>query len=300
MKKADIEIVQLTKNQIGIEIIPTSDHTTLGDRREKVFTPHRHDHYTCFFLESGHANFNFDFQNFDIQHSSLVISRPGQVHQLGFTKDIKGWFLAFDTSIVDQNARMLIEQSLSNLVLLRLDEDEKKWVVGLIELMYAAASEKQPSNLHTEIIKSLINAFFYKAAILFQAQEDERIKAYSLRGIEITKQFRQLVKAHFLLLKKPADYASMLSITVSYLNDTLKLVTGFSSTWFIQNELFTEAQRLLFYTDKSIKEIAFELGYEDYKYFIRLFGKKIGTSPANFRKTNKPSSYDNHSAGNLP
>lgn len=287
MKKAAIEVVQLTKNQIGIEIIPTSDDTTSGALREKVSAPHRHDHYTCFFLESGYANFNFDFQNFEVQHSSFVISRPGQVHQLGFTKEIKGWFMAFDSSIIDQNARMLIEQSLSNLVLLRLDEHEKKWFINLIELMYATANEKQLSNLHTEIIKTLINAFFYKAAILLQAQEDERIKAYSLRGIEITKQFRQLVKAHFLLLKKPADYASMMNITVSYLNDTLKMVTGFSSTWFIQNELLTEAQRLLFYTDKSIKEIAFELGYEDYKYFIRLFGKKIGTSPASFRKTNR-------------
>lgn len=288
MKKSAIEIVQLTKNQIGIEIIPTSDQTTSEDRREKVFSPHRHDHYTCFFLESGYANFNFDFENFDVQHSSLIISRPGQVHQLGFTKAIKGWFLAFDNSIIDQNARMLIEQSLSNLLLLRLDEDEKKWFLGLIELMYATSNEKQLSNLHTEIIRTLINAFFYKATILFKAQEDERVKAYSSRGIEITRQFRKLIKEKVLNLKKPADYASIMNISVSYLNDTLKSVTGLSSTWYIQNELFTEAQRLLFYTDKSIKEIAFELGYEDYKYFIRLFGKKTGTSPANFRKANKP------------
>lgn len=287
MKKAAIEVVQLTKNQIGIEIVHTSDDTASGALREKVSAPHRHDHYTCFFLESGYANFNFDFQNFEVAHPSLVISRPGQVHQLGFTKKIKGWFMAFDSSIIDQNARMLIEQSLSNLVLLRLDEHEKKWFVNLIELMYATANEKQLYNLHTEIIKTLINAFFYKAAILLQAQEDERTKTYSSRSVELTNIFRQLVKKHILSRKKPADYASMMNITVSYLNDTLKLVSGFSSTWFIQREVITEAQRLLLYTDKSIKEIAFELGYEDYKYFIRLFGKRVGTSPANFRKTNK-------------
>lgn len=289
MKKEDIEVVQLTKNQIGLEIIPTSDDTTSGDRRAQVSVPHRHDHYTCFFLESGYASFNFDFQHFEIQHSSIVISRPGQVHQLVSTKNVKGWFLAFDTSIVDPNARMRIEQSLSNLVRLRLDDDQKKWFTVLIELMYTTANEKYSSNLQTEIIKTLINAFFYKATILFQTQEEELTKAYAIRGVEITKQFRQLVKANFMTIKKPADYASMMNITVSYLNDTLKLISGFSSTWFIQREVFTEAQRLLFYTDKSIKEIAFELGYEDYKYFIRLFGKKLGTSPANFRRINKSS-----------
>ena len=52
----------------------------------------------------------------------------------------------------------------------------------------------------------------------------------------------------------------------------------------IQQEIIGEAQRLLFYTSKSIKEIAVELGYLDHKYFIRQFGNVTRTTPAKFRK----------------
>lgn len=71
---------------------------------------------------------------------------------------------------------------------------------------------------------------------------------------------------------------------MSYLNDTVKAVTGFSLSYFIQQEILAEAQRLLFYTELSIKEIADRLGYEDPKYFIRFFGKGKGESPSLFRK----------------
>ncbi|HEX7868591.1 MAG TPA: AraC family transcriptional regulator, partial [Chryseobacterium sp.] len=43
--------------------------------------------------------------------------------------------------------------------------------------------------------------------------------------------------------------------------------------------------RLLFYTDKPVKEIAYDLGYEDPAYFNTLFTNKIGSTPANFKKT---------------
>jgi YesN/AraC family two-component response regulator len=76
------------------------------------------------------------------------------------------------------------------------------------------------------------------------------------------KKFNQMVQEQFLIFKKPADQAG-------------------------SQEIFREAQRLLFYTGESVKEIAFQLGYEDYKYFMGSFSKTTGTSPAAFRKKSK-------------
>jgi AraC-like DNA-binding protein len=45
-----------------------------------------------------------------------------------------------------------------------------------------------------------------------------------------------------------------------------------------------EAKRRLFYTNESVKEIAFRLGYDDYAYFTRLFTKVCGISPTRFRE----------------
>ena len=289
MAKETIQLLQLEESRYGVGIFSLSDPALLDYGSAEIAFPHRHDHYCCFFIETGHLNFTIDFQNLEIPHSSLLVSCPGQVHQLGFANDVTGWVLAFDARFIDQNARLVIEQSFAKAALLYLAPAEKEWFATLFQLIYSAVEEKKPTSFHQPLIQTLINAFFYKTVTIYQSQEDERIQAYSLRSVEIAKTFSQLVKEHFLLLKKPADYASKMNITVSYLNDTVKSVTGFPATYFIQHEVFREAQRLLFYTDKSVKEIAFQLGYEDYKYFIRLFGKTIGASPANFRKTNKSS-----------
>jgi AraC-like DNA-binding protein len=52
----------------------------------------------------------------------------------------------------------------------------------------------------------------------------------------------------------------------------------------IQNRVILEAKRLLYYTDKSAKEIAFELGFEDAAYFSNFFKKHTSLSPSLFKK----------------
>ena len=76
----------------------------------------------------------------------------------------------------------------------------------------------------------------------------------------------------------------MLSITSSYLNEVVKETSGQPVSHWIQNEVMMEAKRLLYYTDLSIKEIAFGLGYEDHAYFSRLFRKVAGRSAGQFRE----------------
>jgi len=71
-----------------------------------------------------------------------------------------------------------------------------------------------------------------------------------------------------------------------YLNEVSKEITGFIASYWIQNEVLLEAQRLLFYTNMDVKEIAFSLGYEDHTYFSRFFKKNLGCTAGQFRQNN--------------
>lgn len=279
----NIKIFQLNEIPYGAAIFRIPDDIPREHLPDPT-KPHRHDHYMCFFVENGSMNFHLDFKNIDIRASSLLLSCPGQVHQVGHPSALRGWMLAFEARFIDEHARSIIEQSFAKIALLQLDDAQKYWFSNIFQSIASVIDEQKPGSFHQQLIHTLINALFYKAVSIFQVQEDERVQEYSTRSIEIAKTFRQLVKSHFHTHKKPADYASKMNMTVSYLNDTVKSVTGFPSTWFIHQEIFQEAQRQLFYTGKSVKEIAFGLGYEDYRYFIRLFTKTVGTSPASFRK----------------
>ena len=76
----------------------------------------------------------------------------------------------------------------------------------------------------------------------------------------------------------------MMSLSSVYLNEAVKNTTGISVSRYISGEIMIQAQRLLFYTDMSVKEIALELGYDDPFYFTRLFTKITEISPTRFRE----------------
>lgn len=84
------------------------------------------------------------------------------------------------------------------------------------------------------------------------------------------------------------DYAENLNITTPYLNECVKSATGHPVSHHIQHRVILEAKRLLYHSNKSIKEIAGELGYDDNSYFTRLFVKITGMTPLAFRMKLSP------------
>ncbi|HEY1053960.1 MAG TPA: helix-turn-helix domain-containing protein, partial [Emticicia sp.] len=96
----------------------------------------------------------------------------------------------------------------------------------------------------------------------------------------------QLLERNYSQLKRPADYAQQLNISTPYLNECIKETTGHSVSYHIQQRIILEAKRLLYHSDKSVKEIAADLGFDDYPYFSRLFTKATGMSALAFRNKN--------------
>lgn len=285
MSKGPIQVYQMDETSKGIALIrlpiPMLQHY-----QDELVNPHRHDHYTCFFLEEGTITTCIDFQSVTINRTSFLLSYPGQIHQVGTAHPCKGWILGFDAKLIDEGVRDLFEQSLSTVMLLTLDEGEHEWFRTMFMLIDRSLHENETASFHQKLVQTLLNGFIYQVATIFQVQLYNRIRDYSTRNLEMTRKFRQLLTQQALTCKQPSLYAQQLNVSTSHLNDTVKSVTGFSVTYHIQQAVLAEAQRLLVYTDLSIQEIAIRLGYEDPKYFIRLFGKGAGLSPAKFRKNN--------------
>ncbi len=77
--------------------------------------------------------------------------------------------------------------------------------------------------------------------------------------------------------------AKNMSVSQRYLSDTLKKETGKTSTKHLQLYLIDEAKNIILNPNKSISEVAYELGFEYPQYFSRLFKKKEGLSPSQYR-----------------
>jgi AraC family transcriptional activator of pobA len=293
MIKDEIHLFELAKSSYGLVMSPMLASFVPVENAATAFDPHRHDCFGLFLLRSGEMTLLVEEQEVIMHHSSLLLVQPGQVHQCVGTLEISGWVMFVDGKNLDMKTRAVTEQSAQEIALFALSSDELLFTDQLLLSVYQATEDKNPGPFQTEMLHALINALFYQAANLHLLRKSSAESSAS-RPTQIVQQYKGLIKSHFKNLRRPAEYAALLHISVRHLNDTVKAQTGYSATCLLQQEVMGEAKRQLRYTTRTVKEIAFNLGYVDYKYFIRLFGKIVGQSPSGFRKNIKSASGESN------
>ncbi len=145
-------------------------------------------------------------------------------------------------------------------------------------------SERKKHKLHYHLLNNSCNTVI--ALVASQYLDQEKSTAPLSRYESVAKSFKKLLEGNFVTFKRPADYAQQIHISTPYLNECVRNATGYSVTYHIQQRVVLEAKRLLYHSDKSVKEVAADMGYEDYSYFVRLFTKVTGITPAAFRNKN--------------
>jgi len=103
--------------------------------------------------------------------------------------------------------------------------------------------------------------------------------------LDIIRHYNLLVESHYKEQHQVSFYADKLHKSPKTLANLFALYNSKSPLAVIQDRLIMEAKRLLIYTDKSAKEIAYDLGFEDAAYFSNFFKKHTGHPPMDFRRS---------------
>ncbi|GAA4305788.1 helix-turn-helix domain-containing protein [Compostibacter hankyongensis] len=103
--------------------------------------------------------------------------------------------------------------------------------------------------------------------------------------LDIIREYNLLVEIHYKTEHQVKFYASSLNRSPKTLSNLFALYNNKSPLTVIQERIILEAKRLLIYTDKTSKEIAYELGFEDMAYFSNFFKRITSLSPLAFRKS---------------
>ncbi|MBV8326880.1 AraC family transcriptional regulator [Chryseobacterium sp.] len=136
-----------------------------------------------------------------------------------------------------------------------------------------------------EMIRTYVKQLIIRATRKWKKQNlDNDLIKISGSELDIFRDFSRYLEIHFREKHHVADYADMLHVAPKTLTHKFKNLQLDSPNQLIINRILLEAKRLLFYTDKPVKEIAYDLGYEDPAYFNRLFTHKTGSTPASFKK----------------
>jgi AraC-like DNA-binding protein len=250
---------------------------------EQVRRSHRDHGYTFILQEKGITHLEIDFQTYSIQAPAIIYLHPSQVHRLiAFEKaELSTWIIE-EEKLHPEYLRML-----NNLVPVRalaLSNENLSILLQMMAVSYTLFT-KLEANLYHTTLKESINTLAAFITSLYQAQS--HFTENQNRSNVVARAFGKELELRYKTVKRPALYADFLNLSVSYLNECVKAATGQSLSNNIHQRVILEAKRLLYHSDKSVKEIANELGYDDYSYFIRLFVKVTGSKPLHFRRKNR-------------
>ncbi|MBB6273225.1 YesN/AraC family two-component response regulator [Pedobacter cryoconitis] len=253
----------------------------LPDAKE-VERPHRDNGHLFILQEKGTTHLEIDFQKHSIAASSLIYIHPDRVHRVIAFEDatVTSWIITSE-NLQQENLDLLADLIPVNALSL---ETETFSMILKTASLCIQFSERKQEKLFNSILKESCNTLvtLVISQYLAQSKNPDNHSRFEF----ITKSFKSLLERDFAKIKSPAAYAEYLHVSTPYLNECVKTATGNPVSFHIQQRVILEAKRLLCYSDKSIKEIAAELGYDDYSYFTRLFVKVTGMAPLNFRAKN--------------
>jgi AraC-like DNA-binding protein len=165
------------------------------------------------------------------------------------------------------------------------DSNTEKFLAGLYGRMRADADREYADK--DELFRSYLSLIFHEAIQMRSTgdRSDHSMPRVAAEFIALlNRQFPVDLPLQPVALKKPADYANRIAVHINHLNTAVQKATGKSTTTHISERLFAEAKSLLSYTDYTVAEIAFGLGYEYQSYFNRFFRKYAGITPSDYRK----------------
>ncbi|MFZ4861233.1 AraC family transcriptional regulator [Sphingobacterium sp. Mn56C] len=276
-----IPIQSLTQEPyLGISV----KHIVMDSLQDMVIAnqAHRHDFHFFLLQEKGQIEMEVDFEKQNSNAGALIYIHPNQVHRFVGIEKASAYILGIKNENLQADYMALLHD-IHPQNTIQLNAEGLSLLKDAISLCLKL-STLQNQKLLSAAFKNSCNTFIALAL----AQYLERLKPFKkpTRFENITKDFTHNLNTNFNRLKRPRDYALQLHISTPYLNECVRTVTGLSVSEHINQRIILEAKRLLYHTSKSVKEIATELGYDNFTYFSRFFRKQVGMTALAFRQKN--------------
>ena len=258
-----------------------------ANRHFSVKYPHRHDFFEVLYLLKGSGYHVIDTNKYEIKPPCVFFMSPGQAHKLELSNDIEGFIFIFtaDFYLLNRsNQNTLIEFPFfytihqDNPPLLLKNENDIRFLESLFRQSISEIRDAEESN--TEMLRSILDLILTTCAARYPMNENLLNKG---KGQILVKRFFHLVEENHQKNLSLSDYSGMIGITPNHLTQTVKLLTGKTSSQIVKAKQLLEIKRLLVHTNLSVSEIANQLNFEDQSYFTKFFKRETGTTPIQYR-----------------
>ena len=253
-----------------------------ANRSQQNEAAHRHNYHVVIWVIRATGYHQVDLENYQLQDNCVYCIAPGQVHQLVTEGPVEGFVISFAESflgVADKQSDLLFRPAGSAPAVIPVSEEMKVPLAGVVSSLQREYENLFP--LREEVLRDYLRIF-----LVYLSRQYEHAVAMPIvpRNAGLVRSFTDLLEQSFKLKHKVASYATELVVTPGYLNEIVKKVTGFPASHHIRQRIILEAKRQAIYADMSMKEIAYDLGFDDQAHFSKFFKKATGASFTEFRK----------------
>lgn len=282
MKKIPTRQITATQKEPAIaESFSIRDIQLLLAGKDMVQELHRHDFFYILALEKGAGVHEIDFTSFKVCNHSVFFMQPGQVHQLTLKSGSSGYLLQFKAGFYyphDKASNHLLRK-INKMNFCRFDADGFKRPLSALTHIFNEYNSKQEK--YEEVIRANLDILLIELIRQNCRNGSPATVSYTRERLE---EFLELLNIHIATRKQVSHYAALMNLTPYQLNAICKTSLGKTCSQVITEHIILEAKRYLLATTNQVNQIAWQLGYEDVSYFIRLFKKQTGFSPEQFRQ----------------
>lgn len=265
-------------DKLPIRIVsPGFGHLTAKEAATFV-PPHRSPYYFFMFILDGCCSHKIDLRQYEVTGNELIFVTPHQVHeQERVSKGTEFVKLGFDESclsLLPKQYAFLLNPL--NCQKLSLTSDTALRVKAIFTILLDLLRHW---DINPELILAHLNSLLTEINTAYFLTSTVPPETTLSRYIN----FKLLIEKQLTRQPSVQKLAEELGVNASGLYKLVKQHSGLSPKEYLIKRLILEAERRLYHTkDLSIKELAFELGFNDPEYFSRLFRKVTGQTIAQF------------------
>lgn len=247
--------------------------------------PHQHDFEELLIGTEGVLEHFIDFKSEQKDAPFISFVTKGKIHRvIPRTKDGKChvWGIRFKSEFIPETTFQLYSffHNKANLAL-----HGGRCFDRLLKTCEMMADELKQEKPDYNVLKHLLSALFIMIESDRRKEESDQLS--EVAQSTTYRNFLKILEANYKSDLGVEDYASQLFMTSRNLNQITHKMMHQSVSEIIETRKLIEAKNLLASTDKTISEIAYELGYNEKSYFTKVFKKKSGQTPSEFREEMK-------------
>ncbi|TLF47001.1 helix-turn-helix domain-containing protein [Maribacter aurantiacus] len=271
------------------------DYEKTASQPDYSFNRLRFDCYAVFLKMAQNCKIKYGGGQYDFDEGSMVFMEPGQEVELTYDPDYvpKGYALIFhpDLLLGSELGRKMNEYnffSYSVKEALHLSERERGLILSVLDKIQYELEQNMDKHSKKLIVSNIELLLDY--CLRFY---DRQFLTREVPHQSSLSKFDSLLR-DYLTSEKPQKYglpsvgyfADQLHLSSNYFGDLVKKETGKSAQEYIRAKMIDVAKSKVFDPNKSVSEIAYELGFKYPQHFSRLFKQQVGYSPKEFRSLN--------------